>query len=245
MDAITRKRRFLQEEKRDCELGSLQTPVKSAYPHRGGLGRIGKHVTLLHRRRIARQSPGGPGRRLSRRRGTQRGADRRRVAPPPGGIRPRRPAADRADHVEILSGVWRGQTIGSPIALLVPNKDYKIEQMEDLASSSAGTRRPERLDQVPRLDPRRVGAGQRPETAARVAAGALAKQLLDAASASPSSATWSRSGRSRFAPSPARSTQQRALRDQSELYTLNPDQDAEIKALIDAGARSRATRWAA
>ena len=36
------------------------------------------------------------------------------------------------DHVEILSGVWRGVTLGSPIALLIPNKDYKIDQMEDL-----------------------------------------------------------------------------------------------------------------
>ena len=31
------------------------------------------------------------------------------------------------DHVEILSGVWRGMTLGSPIALLVPNKDYKLD----------------------------------------------------------------------------------------------------------------------
>ena len=47
------------------------------------------------------------------------------------------------------------------------------------AVPAAGPRRSCRLDQAPRLDPRRVGAGQRRETAARVAAGALARQLLD------------------------------------------------------------------
>src|SRR5580765_8077648 len=30
-----------------------------------------------------------------------------------------------ADKVEILSGVRRGKTLGSPIALLVPNQDFK------------------------------------------------------------------------------------------------------------------------
>ena len=42
------------------------------------------------------------------------------------------------DHVEILSGAWRGRSIGSPIALLVPNKDYKIEQMEELGRPRPG-----------------------------------------------------------------------------------------------------------
>jgi chorismate synthase len=37
-----------------------------------------------------------------------------------------------SDRVEILSGVWHSQTMGSPIALWVVNKDYKLERMEDL-----------------------------------------------------------------------------------------------------------------
>ena len=41
-------------------------------------------------------------------------------------------SGSRADRVEFLSGLLAGQTLGSPIALLVPNKDYKIERMEDL-----------------------------------------------------------------------------------------------------------------
>ena len=36
------------------------------------------------------------------------------------------------DRVEILSGIWHNTTLGSPIALQVVNKDYKLERMEDL-----------------------------------------------------------------------------------------------------------------
>ena len=37
-----------------------------------------------------------------------------------------------SDRVEILSGVWHDQTLGSPVALWVVNHDYKLERMEDL-----------------------------------------------------------------------------------------------------------------
>ena len=36
------------------------------------------------------------------------------------------------DRVEILTGIWQGTSIGSPIALQVVNKDYKLERMPDL-----------------------------------------------------------------------------------------------------------------
>ena len=36
------------------------------------------------------------------------------------------------DRVEILSGVWKGHTLGSPIALLVANKDSKLERLDDI-----------------------------------------------------------------------------------------------------------------
>ena len=36
------------------------------------------------------------------------------------------------DEVEILSGVWKNTTLGSPIALQVPNRDYKLERLDDL-----------------------------------------------------------------------------------------------------------------
>lgn len=42
------------------------------------------------------------------------------------------------DHVEVLSGVWRGITLGSPIALMMPNNDYKIDRMDDLERPRPG-----------------------------------------------------------------------------------------------------------
>ena len=36
------------------------------------------------------------------------------------------------DCVEILTGIWQGTSIGSPIALQVANKDCKLERMPDL-----------------------------------------------------------------------------------------------------------------
>ena len=138
-----------------------------------------------------------------------------------------------SDHVETLSGLWRGKTIGSPIALLDPQPRRKDRADGGASLSPARAWRLERLDQASRLDSRRAGARQRRETAARVTAGALAKQLL-----APFDITVFgyvvQVGSIVVPPQPGTLDQQRALRDKSELYTLNPDQDAEIKKLIDA-----------
>ncbi|MBC7855490.1 MAG: chorismate synthase, partial [Pirellulaceae bacterium] len=42
------------------------------------------------------------------------------------------------DSVELLSGIWRNVTLGSPIALQVVNKDYKLERLEDLSRPRPG-----------------------------------------------------------------------------------------------------------
>ncbi len=36
------------------------------------------------------------------------------------------------DTVDVLSGIWQGKSLGSPIALEVINKDYKLERLGDL-----------------------------------------------------------------------------------------------------------------
>ena len=137
-----------------------------------------------------------------------------------------------ADHVDILSGTWRGKTIGSPIALLVPNKDFKIERMEELACPRPG--HGDLNGSIKHLGSIRgvLERASARETAARVAAGALAKQLL-----SPFGITVfgyvTEVGPVVVRSRPGTIQQQRALRDQSELYTLNPEQDDEIKTLID------------
>jgi chorismate synthase len=136
------------------------------------------------------------------------------------------------DRVDILTGVWRGITLGSPIALLVPNKDYKIDRMEDLDRPRPG--HGDLSGSIKYLSSIRaiLERASARETAARVASGALAKQLL-----SPFGITVLgyvvQVGPIVVQSKPGTLEEQRALRDKSELYSLNPDQDPEIKLLID------------
>ena len=82
------------------------------------------------------------------------------------------------DTVDILSGVWRGITLGSPIALLIPNRDYKIDQMDDLVRPRPG--HGDLSGSIKYLSSVRaiLERASARETTARVAAGSLAKQLL-------------------------------------------------------------------
>jgi len=136
------------------------------------------------------------------------------------------------DKVEILSGLWRGQTIGSPIALVVRNRDYKIERMEDLDRPRPG--HADLSGAMKYLAPIRavLERASARETAVRVAAGALAKQLL-APFGVTAFAHVAEVGPIRITPKSGSLAEQRALRDASLLYTLNPDQDDEVKTLID------------
>jgi chorismate synthase len=96
-----------------------------------------------------------------------------------------------SDHAEILSGVRWGKTIGSPIALLIENKDYEnwmkgmSPRVEDEGSIPAVTRpRPGHADlsgaiKFGHYDMRNVlERSSARETAIRVALGAVAKKLL-------------------------------------------------------------------
>jgi len=137
-----------------------------------------------------------------------------------------------SDRVEILTAIWRQTTLGSPIALLVVNKDYKMERMEDLENPRPG--HGDLSGAIKYLAPIRaiLERASARETAARVAAGALAKQLL-----APFGITAFgyvvEVGGIKIESRGGTLEEQRALRDKSELYTLNPEQDDQIKALID------------
>jgi chorismate synthase len=137
-----------------------------------------------------------------------------------------------SDHVDVLSGVWRGITLGSPIALMVPNKDYKIDRMEDLDRPRPG--HGDLSGSVKYLSSIRaiLERASARETTARVAAGALAKQLLSLFGIAVFGYVVE-VGPIVIRSKPGKLEEQRALRDRSELYSLNPDQDAEVKALID------------
>jgi chorismate synthase len=83
------------------------------------------------------------------------------------------------DQVEILSGVYHGVTLGTPIALLIRNSDARGTDYSELA----GKYRPSHADYTyqAKYGVRAVEGGGRAsarETAARVAAGAIARRLL-------------------------------------------------------------------
>lgn len=150
------------------------------------------------------------------------------------------------DRVEILSGVRAGETLGSPVALLVRNRDW--ENWEDVmaAEGTPGdlrrrrvTRpRPGHADLVgvlkyDRLDARDIleRASAR-ETVARVAAGALARRLLDEFGVDVGSHVVSLGGVRATPPADLPRPLNDAA-DRSEIRVLDPAVEAEIVARID------------
>ncbi|GIX06823.1 MAG: hypothetical protein KatS3mg115_1226 [Candidatus Poribacteria bacterium] len=95
------------------------------------------------------------------------------------------------DHVELLSGVRGGVTLGSPIALWVQNRDY--ENWEAVMSPDPGAQTDRRTRTRPRPGHADLAGGIKyghrdlrnvlerasaRETTARVAVGAIAKRFL-------------------------------------------------------------------
>ncbi len=83
------------------------------------------------------------------------------------------------DVVEILSGVFEGKTTGTPIAMLIRNQDQKSKDYSHIAEKF----RPSHADYTYQKkygirDYRGGGRSSARETAARVAAGAIAKLML-------------------------------------------------------------------
>ena len=86
-----------------------------------------------------------------------------------------------ADEVKILSGVFEGKTLGTPISMLVWNKDVESSPYEPLKNIA----RPGQADFSYQMkygirDYRGGGRASGRETVARVAAGAIAKRILAA-----------------------------------------------------------------
>ena len=141
------------------------------------------------------------------------------------------------DSVTVLSGLWRGVTLGSPIALEVLNRDAKLERLEDVERP-----RPGHADLAGSL--KHLGGvravlerASARETAARVAAGALARQLL--ARFGVEVAGWVRELGGMDIGSPeavlksCSPSELRSIRDSSAVYSLMPDHDNDVTAFID------------
>ena len=84
-----------------------------------------------------------------------------------------------ADSVEILSGVFEGRTLGTPIAAIVRNHDARSEDYKSIATSP----RRGHADDVWKtkfghVDPRGGGRSSGRETVSRVIAGSVARMFL-------------------------------------------------------------------
>lgn len=85
-----------------------------------------------------------------------------------------------ADRVEFLSGLFEGKTTGAPLAFMIANQDARSRDYDHLATAF----RPSHADYTYAVkygirDHRGGGRSSARETAARVVAGAIARQLLE------------------------------------------------------------------
>jgi chorismate synthase len=87
-----------------------------------------------------------------------------------------------SDTYEILSGVFEGQTLGSPIAITIKNEDQKPEDYTHIKNAYRPSHADYTYDSKYGIrDYRGGGRASARETAARVVAGAIASQLLKTA----------------------------------------------------------------
>jgi chorismate synthase len=137
-----------------------------------------------------------------------------------------------SDTVEVLSGVWRGVTMGSPVTLQVVNRDSKLERLDDVQRPRPG--HADLAGAVKYHAPVRaiLERASARETAVRVAAGALTKLLLSEFQIDVFGYVLELGGM-RAEPVAGSIDQLRAIRDASPVYSLNPTVDSAIVRLID------------
>lgn len=105
----------------------------------------------------------------------QRFVDRRRTGSYVGAS-----TRDEKDRVEVLSGIWQGKTLGTPIGFIVRNADARSADYDEIARCY----RPNHADftweaKYGIRDPRGGGRASARETVARVVAGGIAVQALN------------------------------------------------------------------
>lgn len=104
----------------------------------------------------------------------QRFVDRRRTGQTAGSS-----TRGEQDRVEVLSGIWQGKTLGTPIGFIVRNTDARSADYEEIARCY----RPNHADYTWQAkfgirDPRGGGRASARETVSRVVAGGIAMQVL-------------------------------------------------------------------
>jgi chorismate synthase len=158
------------------------------------------------------------------------------------------------DTAELLSGVRAGETIGSPIAMLIRNRDWKNwQEIMDPAPRETDVEGPRRRNvtrvrpghadltgilKYDRTDARDIleRASAR-ETTARVAAGAIARKLLSELGVTIGSHLVHLGGVDATRPDPLPSNLNEVA-DASQLRTLDADAEREMIARIDVAKRA-------
>ena len=156
------------------------------------------------------------------------------------------------DQIEWLAGLRAGETLGSPVAMLIPNRDWTnwedvmahepADQIGELRRRRVTRPRPGHADlagvlKYDRLDARDIleRASAR-ETTARVAAGALAKRLLDEFGIEIGSHVVSLGGIE--VPRTELPVPLNQASDRSEIRVLDPAVEAQIVSRIDAAKKA-------
>ena len=136
------------------------------------------------------------------------------------------------DTVEILTGTWKSVTLGSPLTLQVINRDYKLERLKELPRPRPG--HGDLSGSIKYLSSIRgiLERASARDTASRVAAGALTQQLLDQFGIRSMGYVVQLGGVDIPVPDHPWNELLEA-RARSEVYSLAPDRDDEIKSLID------------
>lgn len=136
------------------------------------------------------------------------------------------------DTVDLVTGVWKNRTLGSPVTLQVVNSDYKLERLKELERPRPG--HADLTGAIKHLGSIRgvLERASARETAVRVAAGALARQLLRVFGIETIGYVTEIGGLAVATPSGS-IEQHRAARDASCVYTLAPERDDEFRQLID------------
>ena len=144
------------------------------------------------------------------------------------------------DEVVVLSGLRAGRTLGSPIALQLPNRDHTIEKLPVPTNARPGHADLVGCQQHEVRDPRLVleRASAR-ETAARTALGGVARQLLEHYGIELCGHVRALGGLTADAASVERAfslsrAERTALRDASPLYSFDPQFDRAAVERIEA-----------
>ena len=139
------------------------------------------------------------------------------------------------DTVDILTGVWQSVSLGSPITLQVINSDYKLERLKELERPRPG--HADLTGAIKYLGSIRgvLERSSARETAVRVAAGALARQLLSQFGIETIGYVLELGampiGRGTSLNEDLHTV--RKTRDSSSIYSVDPSRDKEAEQYID------------